>query len=118
MLTIRLKELREGRGYSKRKVASDFNIAESTYGKWELGHRTPELDIIIELANYYGVSTDYLLGKTDDPAPPGEKKDPLGDLKFALWGDDEISDAALDDVRRYAEFIAQREREKRKGEPK
>lgn len=70
----RLEELRLKKGLTKREVAERFNIAESTYGKWELGKRKPDLETLSDLAAYFDVSTDYLLGQTDDPTPPNKKK--------------------------------------------
>ena len=63
----RLKELRLKYQLTKREVAKALNVSESTYGKWELGQRKPDLDTISRLADYYCVSTDYLLGNSDDP---------------------------------------------------
>lgn len=115
MYIKKLEDLRLQHNLTKREVAKKFNVAESTYGKWELGQRKPDLDTITAIADFYHVSTDYLIGNTDDPTPPNEKKDPLEGLKFALWGDDDISDEALEDVRRFAQFIAEKEKEKKDG---
>lgn len=70
----RLEELRLKTGLTKREIAEKFNIAESTYGKWELGKRKPDLDTLSSLAEFFDVSADYLLGKTMDPTPSRKKK--------------------------------------------
>ena len=110
MFPERLKNLRQRDSLSQKKLSEIIGFSQQSIAKWETGAASPTPDIVAELADIFHVSTDYLLGKSNDQAPPSEKKDPLDGLKFALWGSDEISDAALDDVRRYAEFVAQREK--------
>ena len=70
----RLEQLRLQKKLSKREVANSFSVSESTYGKWELGQRKPDIDTISGLADFFSVSTDYLLGKTDNPIPSKKQK--------------------------------------------
>ena len=70
MIGERLQYLRELRKVSKKKVAKALAIHETTYGKYELSVRKPDIDAVDKLADYFNVSTDYLLGRTDDPTPP------------------------------------------------
>lgn len=63
----RLKQLRSQKKLTKRDMARYFQVAESTYGKWELGQRKPDLKTLTSLADFFNVSVDYLLGITDDP---------------------------------------------------
>ena len=42
----------------------------TVYRRYEKGVRSVPVDVVIKLADYYKVSTDYLLGRTDDPTPP------------------------------------------------
>lgn len=65
MLTERLVQLREERKLTKKQMAEFLKINQSTYGKYELGKREPDIEKIIELADYFNVSTDYLLGRSD-----------------------------------------------------
>jgi transcriptional regulator with XRE-family HTH domain len=44
-------------------------LEQSAYGKYELGQRQPSLGVLQRLSNYFGVTTDYLLGNTDDLTP-------------------------------------------------
>lgn len=62
----RLKLLREKRGLSQRELARQVNIAPSTLAMYEVGKREPDFEIVARLANFFGVSLDYLLGRTDD----------------------------------------------------
>ncbi len=68
MIGKRLEDARESKGYSRKEVAKHLNIHESTYGKYELGHRKPDAETILALANFYGVSVDLLLGREVEPA--------------------------------------------------
>lgn len=63
----RMKLLRTGHRDSQQKLASILGIALRTYQYYERGEREPTVSVIIALADLYGVSTDYLLGVSDDP---------------------------------------------------
>lgn len=66
MFRIRLKVLREEAGYSQYSFAAAFGCAQSTVGSWEAGRREPSIDTILKLADFFHVTTDYLLGRTDE----------------------------------------------------
>ncbi|MGN0817616.1 MAG: helix-turn-helix domain-containing protein [Candidatus Coproplasma sp.] len=70
---LRLKELREERQLKQAAVAERLNIRQNTYSQYENGLRQLPIEILIELANIYGVSTDYILGLTDIDEPYPEK---------------------------------------------
>ncbi len=67
MLYPRLRELREGRGYSQRELADMLNMAQPQYFRYEQGARDLPTALLIRLSEIYGVSVDYLLGLTDTP---------------------------------------------------
>lgn len=70
----RLKELRTARGLLQKDVAAVLGIDRTTYVKYEKGQSEPSFDILAKLADYFGVSVDYLLGKTDiKKAPHGSE---------------------------------------------
>ena len=83
MFRIRLKELREKAGYSQYSFADKFGVAQSTVGSWESGKREPNFETMQRLADFFGVSVDYLLGRDSipdgPPAPsrPGSKWIPV-----------------------------------------
>ncbi len=66
---MRIKDMREDRDLTQCEVASFLHIKQNTYSQYENGHRQLPIDALIALASYYGTSTDYLLGLTDDPRP-------------------------------------------------
>lgn len=61
----RLKTLRLEKGLYQKDVASFLGVDRTTYVKYELGSSTPNHDILAMLADFYGVSVDYILGRTN-----------------------------------------------------
>lgn len=61
----RIKMLREDERLNQKELAKALNISNTTLSQYETGQRTPSDDIKIKLANFFNVSTDYLLGITD-----------------------------------------------------
>ena len=61
----RMKELREELNISKAQVARDLNMAYTTYVNYEKETREPNSEVLILVANYFHVSVDYLIGRTD-----------------------------------------------------
>lgn len=66
MFPERLKALRKEAGYpNQTSIAKELHISQQTYSQWESGKRNPSKSTLETLANFFNVSTDYLLGKTD-----------------------------------------------------
>ena len=62
----KLVELRTSKGVTQEDVAQSLSISNKTVSKWENGASTPDLPMVVELAKYYGVTTDTLLGLSED----------------------------------------------------
>ena len=86
MLKDTLKKLREERGISKRELCCKTGISERAYLTYEYGEREPKISVIECLADFYGTSTDYILGRET-----AEQGNPLENLP--------------DDVREHVEAI-------------
>ncbi|GMQ55860.1 hypothetical protein AN1V17_02520 [Vallitalea sediminicola] len=69
MIDKRLRELREKNGLIQKDIASLLSITTSAYGYYEQGKNDLDTNTLIYLADYYHVSTDYLLGRTDISLP-------------------------------------------------
>lgn len=70
MLKEKLKELREDRNLTKKQAANGIGITERAYIAYEYGERDVSTDTLVKIANFYGVTTDYLLDiRTDTPEP-------------------------------------------------
>lgn len=64
---MRLKELRAKKGISQLKLALDLNTNQNTISRYETGEREADYTTLIAIADYFGVSLDYLLERTDNP---------------------------------------------------
>ena len=62
---MRLKELRKKRGLSQQRLAMELNVNQNTISRYETGEREADYKSLIMLADYFGVSIDYLLERTD-----------------------------------------------------
>ena len=65
MFSKRLRNLRENKGISQEKLGLYLGLSASTIGMYEQNRRQPDNDILMKLADFFEVSTDYLLGKTE-----------------------------------------------------
>ena len=68
-LGYRLKKEREKRNWSQKFVAEKIDITNTVLSNYERDYRDPDTETLKKLADLYGVSTDYLLGLTDNPQP-------------------------------------------------
>ncbi len=64
---MRLRELRKKRKITQQKLALDLNMSQNTISRYETGEREAGYAELILLADYFNVSVDYLLGRTDNP---------------------------------------------------
>ena len=63
----RIRDLREDRDLNQTAVAKMLGMPQTGYSKYETGENDVPTDILIKLADFYGVSVDYLLGRTKNP---------------------------------------------------
>ena len=59
--------MRKARGYTQLKVAMDLNMNQNGISRYESGSREAGYDLLVRFADYYGVSIDYILGRTENP---------------------------------------------------
>ena len=62
----RLKELRKSKGLSQKQLADYFQTTNSTICDWERGRSQPDLESLYELAKFFEVTSDYLIGLESD----------------------------------------------------
>jgi transcriptional regulator with XRE-family HTH domain len=67
IISKRLYELRKKKHLKQDEIAEILGVVRSTYGNYEQGTREMDLSAIIKLADFYQVSLDYMLGRTDLP---------------------------------------------------
>jgi len=63
-----LSRLRREAGYSQRQVASDLGISQALLSHYENGAREPKLEFVIRACDYYSVSADFILGRSNERA--------------------------------------------------
>ena len=64
---MRLKQLRQKRGISQLKLAMDLGLNQNSISRYESGEREADYQTLIRLADYFNVSIDYLLERTENP---------------------------------------------------
>lgn len=64
---MRIKELRKVKGISQLKMAMDLSTNQNTISRYETGEREPGINELIKIADYFNVSIDYLLERTNNP---------------------------------------------------
>lgn len=69
----RIRDLREDHDLTQTEVAAYLGMKQPQYFRYEQGYRDIPTDILIRLADYYHTTTDYILGRTDDPRPLDER---------------------------------------------
>lgn len=70
----RIRDMREDHDLTQRQLAARLQMTQTQYFRYEQGYRDIPSDILIRLADLYQTSTDYILGRTDDPRPPGRRR--------------------------------------------
>lgn len=116
-----LKLLRGIANKTQEEMAEIIGVDRITYHRYEKGLRQPSLENMIKLADYFNVTLDYLLGRTDSPSAEKENKEPVLDesiTKAAAHGPDGANNDAiallndrlddiLNEVERYKRLINQ-----------
>ena len=60
-----MKELRQSAGLTQQQMADKLNIRQQSYARYEYGNSEPSLEMLVQIAGIFKVSTEYLLGVTD-----------------------------------------------------
>lgn len=88
----KLKALRTSKKISQKEFGKRFGLAESTIGMYERDERRPDFELLTKFADFFEVSTDYLLGRTDTPElTPTQQDDEaafqafINDPELGVW---------------------------------
>ena len=68
-MQLRIRDLREDNDLKQKQIAAYLLCDQSLYSEYERGERPLPLDLACKLADFYGVSVDYLLGRTNEKQP-------------------------------------------------
>jgi transcriptional regulator with XRE-family HTH domain len=100
---LRLEELRKQLGLSQNELAEKLNMTQQRISAYEKGKREPDINTITQLADFFGVSTDYLLGKSNIRKTDAEIKK---EFDFAYHKDAEgLTDEEIADAIRFYKQI-------------
>ena len=117
LLSERIKELRIRKGYNMRQMATALNLPYTTYVNYEKGEREPNSETIVLMSKYFGVTSDYILGRDDanekGSAPESSETDPVEEivkqLTVKLMQLDDVRLLELNDYLSYLEWKMQEE---------
>lgn len=104
------------KGLTPSGAAAKIGFNRASVTVWKNNGTAPKQELLVKIADFFQVSTDYLLGLEKEKAPAETGGRGMDDdaLKFALWGDcADISDEDLADVLRYAQFVRERKKERK-----
>lgn len=103
----KIKELLEKKGLKQKDLTDFLGLSKNAFTNWNNGNNNSYIKHLPKIAEFLGVSVDYLVGNEEQS--DNEK------LSFALYGTSDVDEEVLEDVRKYAQ-IARRMREENKKE--
>lgn len=104
-LENRLKILRKENKYTQEDVAKKLGLTKSAYGYYEQGKTVPDAHTISKLANIFDVSTDYILGLTDEKNPKKEINNATTIAAHRLGDVEQLPDDAIDEINNYIDLM-------------
>lgn len=109
LLAERLVKLRRKYNYTQQRLADFLGITRPAYTAYERGTRQPDYETLLKLADYYDVSIDYLLGRTDNPEPSNvDKLKKIGlkkDEELHLFDIEGLTDEDIEFIKNQIEFL-------------
>lgn len=111
----RIRPLFDGSSETNAEIERKLGIPPKTINKWNTTSLKSWRNYIHQIASHFHVSTDYLLGNTDDPTPAGQKENfpQGGEPMYPEWYK-ELTPGEIEQVRNYAYFLIS---ERRKNQP-
>ena len=108
MFNTKLRELRNYKGITQAELAKHLDVTQQAIGRWEKAITSPDYETLKKLAAYFNVTTDYLLGLSDQPQGTGFQKELLGDTtqdSHIVMTSNTLGDSDTDDIqRRYSQL--------------
>lgn len=110
VLGEKLALLREKREIYQKELATYLEVSIGTISNYEKGIHEPDLETLCKLSDYYGVTTDYLLGRTSVPVPASmiPTKQPV-DIEELFLDLTRLSPANLEVIRKFVKFLQKNE---------
>ena len=112
---LRIKQLREEFGISQLDFAKKINVTQQSISLYEKGEREPSLDVLTSMANFFGVSIDYLMCKTDIRNPGKQIDDVLNEAMIGMSKEEyeNLTETQKKQIRDFALFVKNQNEEKK-----
>lgn len=111
MLSQRLRQARNAKGYTQKDLADLVNTKKTTISNYETGYSTPSNEMLKDLADVLNTTTDYLLGRVDDPDFYADKE---SFLKAVREKGLDYSGLTEEEIKMFKEFIENYKKNKNK----
>lgn len=109
----KIQQLLKEQNKTQKDLTDFLGLSKNTFTNWKLGFTSSYTKYINKIAEFLDVSTDYLLGNTDERKPINHDITD-NDIKFALFGGEgEITDEMYQDVKDFAKFIKEKYKDKK-----
>ncbi len=109
MFSDKLNELRKTHKISQSQLARIFKLTAGTVCNWEAGRRHPDFTMLLKISDYFNVSTDYLLGKTEWNHIPGNEDIDSNKSQFDAYkapGDlTELTETDIEDIKMFIKHM-------------
>ena len=105
MFGDRLKLLRKNSGYTQKELGEKLNVSGRVIGYYESNERFPDKDTLTDIADFFNVSVDYLLGRTDEKNPKKEIKNATTIAAHRLGDIEQLPDDAIDEINNYIDLM-------------
>ncbi|MFP7313757.1 helix-turn-helix domain-containing protein [Bacillus safensis] len=112
----RITTLRKKAGLTQEELAKKLNVTRSALSQYELGTREPNYDLLLKIADFFEVTVDYLIGRSDNPdykIIDDNKIESDPDLQIAFHAASDFSEEARKQTIDFINYI--REKEKKSG---
>lgn len=96
ILGERIIELRKEKQLTQDQLAKYLSVNRATLSNWEIGRALPDVNMLVALADFFDVKTDYLLGRDDNPS---------GHMKLDKAVSDELPNEALMEIEEFKKYI-------------
>ena len=108
-------ELCAKNGLTPSGAAAKIGFNRASVTVWKNSGKAPKQELLMKIADYFNVTTDYLLGIEEQKTPTQKGERDGSEIMFALsrGGEQEITDEMFDEVKKFAAYIAQREKDKK-----
>lgn len=114
MLSTKLKNIRKENNLLQKDIAKEINIAIQTYAKYEQGKAQPDIETLKNLADFYNVSVDYLIGRADEDNIVQIYNDLSEDEEHLISIIRKLNDLNKEIIYQFAEFTLKQQMENKK----